>query len=78
MNGVSTPDALHKKLGKILWEFCGMGRNEAGLKQALDEIPKIKDAYFQDIRIVGDNAGINQTLEKALRLEAFIDFAALG
>ncbi len=77
VNGVSTPDALHKKLGKILWEFCGMGRNEAGLKQALEEIPKIKDAFLQDIRIVGDDTGINQTLEKALRLEAFIDFAAL-
>lgn len=77
VGGSATPDVLHKRLGKILWDHCGMGRNEAGLKKALTEIPKIKEAFLQDLRVTGDTNGINQTLEKALRLETFIDFAAL-
>jgi succinate dehydrogenase / fumarate reductase flavoprotein subunit len=75
--GSSTPDALHKKLGKILWDYCGMGRNDAGLKTALREIPKVREAFNRDIRVTGDSNGINQTLEKALRLETFIDFGEL-
>jgi succinate dehydrogenase / fumarate reductase flavoprotein subunit len=75
--GAYTPESLHRELGKLLWDHCGMARNEAGLKKALEEIPKIKQAFEEDILVVGEATGVNQTLEKALRLQAFIDFAAL-
>jgi succinate dehydrogenase / fumarate reductase flavoprotein subunit len=77
IGGNKTPDTIHKKLGKILWDKCGMGRNEAGLKKALEEIPKIKDEFWSDIKLVGGKHEINQTLEKALRLADFVDFAGL-
>jgi succinate dehydrogenase / fumarate reductase, flavoprotein subunit len=54
-----------------------MGRNEAGLKKALKEIPKIRDEFYADLKLVGDGDGMNQTLEKALRLAEFVDFASL-
>ncbi len=77
IKGSKTPDTIHRKLGKILWDHCGMGRNEAGLKKALEEIPKIREEFDQDLKVVGEAHEINQTLEKAGRLSDFIDFASL-
>ena len=77
IGGKRTPDDFHKQLGKLLWEKCGMARNEEGLKEALEEIPKIRDEFWQDLRTVGVNAELNQTLEKAGRVADFMEFAEL-
>jgi succinate dehydrogenase / fumarate reductase flavoprotein subunit len=70
-------DELHRKLGKIMWEFCGMGRNEAGLKKALIEIPKLREEFWQTVRIPGDTMGLNSELEKANRVADFLELGEL-
>jgi succinate dehydrogenase / fumarate reductase flavoprotein subunit len=76
--GERSPESFHRQLGKLLWEHCGMGRTEAGLKQALVEIPKLRDEYRRNLRVVpADDRTLNQTLEKAYRVADFIDFAEL-
>jgi succinate dehydrogenase / fumarate reductase, flavoprotein subunit len=77
IGGSKTPDTIHRKLGKILWDNCGMGRNKSGLERALAELPNIRDEFYSDVKVVGEKDGINQTLEKALRLAEFVDFAPL-
>jgi succinate dehydrogenase flavoprotein subunit len=77
INGDSTPDTIHRKLGAVLWENCGMGRNEAGLKKALAEIPAIRDEFWNNLKVVGSDKDINQTLEKAGRLADFLEFSQL-
>ena len=72
----STPvDELHKELGKILWEHCGMARNKAGLQKALKLIPALRERFWKDVKITGTPDGFNQELEKAHRV---VDFLELG
>jgi len=75
--GKRSPDSFHKQLGKLLWEFCGMGRNEVGLRKALAEIPKIRDEFWQNLRVLGEANTLNQNLEKASRVADFLEFAEL-
>ena len=77
IKGKQSPDSFHKRLGKILWNDCGMGRNEAGLKHALEEIPKLREEFWADLRVTGDANALNQTLEKAGRVADFLDFGEL-
>ncbi|HUT76811.1 MAG TPA: succinate dehydrogenase (quinone) flavoprotein subunit, partial [Polyangia bacterium] len=77
IGGARTPDSFHKQLGKLLWENCGMGRNEAGLKRALEEIPGIRDEFRQNLKLAGAAGELNQTLEKAGRIADFLEFAEL-
>ncbi|MFH2005619.1 MAG: fumarate reductase/succinate dehydrogenase flavoprotein subunit [bacterium] len=78
IKGERTPDSFHKELGKILWEHCGMARNEAGLKQALEEIPKLRDEFWKNLKLVPTrNDQVNQTLERAGRVADFLEFAEL-
>ncbi len=76
-NGNQSVDTFHKKLGKIMWEYCGMARNEKGLKYAIQEIRKIKDDFWKDVRVPGIANGMNQELEKALRVVDFIELGEL-
>ncbi len=76
LNGNKTPTEFHRELGKIMWEYCGMSRNEEGLKKALREIPKLRDEFWQNLKIVGDEK-FNQVLEKAMRVADFLEFAQL-
>lgn len=76
-NGSQSVDTFHKKLGKIMWEYCGMARNEKGLKFAIQEIRKIKDEFWKDVRVPGIANGMNQELEKALRVADFIELGEL-
>ncbi len=76
IKGSKTPTEFHRELGKIMWEYCGMSRNEKGLKEALSKIPKLKEEFWNNLKIVGDD-GFNQVLEKALRVADFIEFAEL-
>ncbi|MBI5487784.1 MAG: fumarate reductase/succinate dehydrogenase flavoprotein subunit [Deltaproteobacteria bacterium] len=77
IKGKRSPDSFHKQLGKVVWEFCGMGRNDAGLRKALAEIPKIRDEFWQDLRVLGTADTLNQNLEKASRVADFLEFAEL-
>ena len=74
----STPvDVLHKELGKILWEHCGMTRNKAGLEEALKLIPALREQFWKDVKITGTSDGFNQELEKAHRVVDFLDLGEL-
>ncbi|MBU1097396.1 MAG: fumarate reductase/succinate dehydrogenase flavoprotein subunit [Bacteroidetes bacterium] len=75
INGTKTVDDLHKKLGRIMWDKIGMGRNEKGLKEAIEEIRELKKVFWKDVKVVGNSDGVNQTLERAGRV---IDYLELG
>ncbi len=77
INGKRTVDEFHKDLGKILWEKCGMSRNEVGLKEAKKEIQELRKEYWKDVKILGVNEELNMTLEKALRVADFMELAEL-
>ncbi len=77
INGTKSPDSFHKRLGKLLWDDCGMGRDEAGLRHALAEIPKIREEFWAELRVVGEAGCLNQTLEKAGRVADFLEFGEL-
>ena len=66
-----------KPLGQIVWEYCGMARNEGGLEKALEEIPRLRDEFWRDLCVPGQNEEINVTLEKAGRVADFLEFAEL-
>jgi succinate dehydrogenase / fumarate reductase flavoprotein subunit len=77
VNGSRTVDDLHRELGKVMWNKCGMARNEAGLKQALVEIRSLREAFWHDVKVIGDPHTINADLEKAGRVADFMEFAEL-
>jgi succinate dehydrogenase / fumarate reductase flavoprotein subunit len=75
INGKRTVESVHKELGKIMWENCGMARNEAGLKKALESIPALKDEFWSDVKVLGSNEELNSSLERAGRVADFLEFA---
>ncbi len=77
MKGKKTVDELHRELGKVLWDKCGMGRNEAGLKAALEEIPRIRAEFWENANVTGSAGAFNQVLERAGRIADFLEFAEL-
>jgi len=77
IRGKRTVDDLHRELGKVLWDYCGMARNEAGLKTALEKIPEIREEFWNNINVPGENEELNQTLEKAGRVADFMELAEL-
>jgi succinate dehydrogenase / fumarate reductase flavoprotein subunit len=76
-NGKRTVDSFHRELGKIVWDNCGMARNEAGLKKALSEIPALREEFWKNVRVLGANEEFNQSLEKAGRVADFFELAEL-
>ncbi|MDX1690510.1 MAG: fumarate reductase/succinate dehydrogenase flavoprotein subunit [Acidimicrobiia bacterium] len=76
-NGTRTVDWFHRELGKIVWDNCGMERSASGLEKALSEIPALKAEWDKDVKVLGDDASINQSLEKAGRVEDFFELAEL-
>ena len=77
VNGKQTVEDLHKKLGKIMWDYCGMGRNEEGLKKALVMIRDLKKEFWSDVRIPGEINEFNPELDKAGRVADFIELGEL-
>jgi succinate dehydrogenase / fumarate reductase, flavoprotein subunit len=77
VRGKTPVDVLHKELGKIMWDYCGMGRNAAGLKKALGLIPALRERFWKDVTITGSPDSFNQELEKAHRLADFLELAEL-
>ncbi|MFP3915223.1 MAG: fumarate reductase/succinate dehydrogenase flavoprotein subunit, partial [Actinomycetota bacterium] len=76
-NGTRSVDWFHRELGKIVWEHCGMSRSEEGLNKALAEIPALHDEFRSDVRVLGENESLNQSLERAGRVEDFFELAQL-
>jgi succinate dehydrogenase / fumarate reductase flavoprotein subunit len=77
IGGTRSPDHFHKELGKIMWEYCGMARNESGLTKALSEIPALREEFYKDLRVLGSGDSINQSLEKAGRIADFFELGEL-
>jgi len=75
--GRRTADSFHKELGKILWEYCGMARNEAGLKKALQLLPALREQFWKDVNVPGNGDEFNQSLERAGRIADFIELGEL-
>ncbi|HYL83414.1 MAG TPA: fumarate reductase/succinate dehydrogenase flavoprotein subunit [Candidatus Angelobacter sp.] len=76
-NGKRTVDSYHRELGKIVWEYCGMARNAAGLKQAIGMIAELREDFWKNVRVLGTNEEFNQSLEKAGRVADFFELAEL-
>jgi len=77
INGKRTVASLHRELGKIMWEYCGMARDAAGLRKALELIPQLREEFWHDVRVPGAGAELNQTLEHAGRLADFLELGEL-
>ncbi|MGW8194253.1 MAG: fumarate reductase/succinate dehydrogenase flavoprotein subunit, partial [Desulforhopalus sp.] len=73
--GKFTVDEIHKELGKLMWDNCGMARNKEGLEKALEELPKIRQKFWDYVYIPGTTKEINQSLERAGRVADFLEFA---
>jgi succinate dehydrogenase / fumarate reductase flavoprotein subunit len=77
IDGTRTPTEFHRELGKIVWDYCGMARNEAGLEKALELIPALREEFWTDLRVPGSADDFNQSLELAGRVADFFDVAEL-
>ncbi|MDF1674461.1 MAG: fumarate reductase/succinate dehydrogenase flavoprotein subunit [Vicingaceae bacterium] len=75
--GTKSVDYFHKKLGKIMWDYVGMARNEAGLKKAMDEIAQIREEFWKDVFVPGSINELNPELEKAGRVADFLELGEL-
>jgi succinate dehydrogenase / fumarate reductase flavoprotein subunit len=77
VKGKRSVDHFHKALGKIMWDKVGMGRTEAGLKEAITEIRQLREEFWKDVRVTGESGDYNQDLEKAGRVADFIELGEL-
>ena len=75
VNGTQSIDSFHKRLGLIMWDNCGMGRTKETLTKALEEIPKLREEFWSDVRIPGGDKEFNAEVEKANRVADFLEFA---
>ena len=77
INGNKPVDYFHKRLGKIMWDKCGMARTEVGLKEAKADIQALKKEFWTNVKVLGTNEELNQTLEKANRVADFLELGEL-
>jgi succinate dehydrogenase / fumarate reductase flavoprotein subunit len=77
IKGTRTSTSFHRDLGRIMWEHCGMGRTEAGLKEALRKIPALREEFWKSVRVAGANEELNQSLEHAGRVADFLELGEL-
>ena len=77
IKGTKTVTEFHRQLGHIMWENCGMSRSEAKLKRALSEIPALREEFWQNVIVPGQDRSLNQEIEKALRVADFLEFGEL-
>ncbi len=77
INGDKTIDEYHKELGKVMWEYVGMARNEEGLKIAKSKIKEIRESFWKNVKVLGENEEMNLSLEKAGRVADFLELAEL-
>lgn len=74
IKGKKTPRSFHKRIGEIMWNFCGMARNKEGLEQALKDIPALREEFWKDVRIPGAADELNPELERAGRVADFLEY----
>ncbi|HEX7414630.1 MAG TPA: fumarate reductase/succinate dehydrogenase flavoprotein subunit [Bacteroidia bacterium] len=77
IKGTKSVDHFHKRLGKIMWDKCGMARNKEGLTSAITEIQKLREEFWKDLRVTGDANEFNPELEKAVRVADFLELGEL-
>jgi succinate dehydrogenase / fumarate reductase flavoprotein subunit len=77
VRGKRTPADFHKELGALMWDKCGMARSEKSLKEALARIPAIREEFWKNVMVTGENGDFNQTLERAGRVADYLEFAEL-
>jgi succinate dehydrogenase / fumarate reductase flavoprotein subunit len=77
IGGTESPRSFHKRLGHIIWEYCGMARSKEGLESAIEQIKELRKEFWTNLRVVGDADGLNPELERAGRVADFIDFGEL-
>jgi succinate dehydrogenase / fumarate reductase flavoprotein subunit len=77
IKGKRTVTSLHRELGGLLWDKCGMARNEAGLKEVLNRISGLREEFWKNVNVTGDGNELNQNLEYAGRVSDFMEFAEL-
>jgi succinate dehydrogenase / fumarate reductase flavoprotein subunit len=77
VKGKRSVTSLHRELGKLLWDKCGMARDEAGLKEALQRIPQLREEFWKSVNVTGEGGEFNQALEYAGRVADFMEFAEL-
>ena len=77
VKGSQTVDTLHKRLGKIMWEYVGMARNKEGLIKAREEIKKLREEFWPSVKIPGDLDDLNTELQKASRLADYLELGEL-
>jgi succinate dehydrogenase / fumarate reductase flavoprotein subunit len=75
--GKRTVQSFHKELGRILWDHCGMARNEAGLKKAMALIPELREEFWENVNVPGEPGELNQALERAGRVADFLELGEL-
>ncbi len=75
--GKRTPTEFHRELGQLLWDYCGMARNRAGLELALRRIPELREEFWHNVNVPGEATTLNQALEKANRVADFLELAEL-
>ena len=77
IEGKRTVDNFHRELGNILWEYCGMSRNNSGLKKAKKLIKELRTEYWENVLVGGSEQDFNQSLERAWRVADFLEFGEL-
>lgn len=77
VDGKRTVDSFHRELGKIMWDYCGMARDEEGLRHALERIPALREEFWQNVKVPGNANDLNQELEKAGRVADFLELGEL-
>ena len=77
IKGRRTVDDFHRELGLMMWDHCGMTRNEAGLKEALRRIPEIRAEFWENVLVPGQGDDLNQSLERACRVADYLEYAEL-
>lgn len=77
VDGDRTPESFHRELGELLWDECGMARDEEGLRRALRRIPELREEFWRRLTVPGSGEELNQTLEKANRLVDYFELAEL-
>ncbi|MGH7512063.1 MAG: fumarate reductase/succinate dehydrogenase flavoprotein subunit, partial [Gemmatimonadales bacterium] len=77
VRGKRTVDSFHRELGQLMWDKCGMARNAAGLQEALERIPELREEFWRNVNVPGSDAELNQALEKAGRVADFFELGEL-
>jgi succinate dehydrogenase / fumarate reductase flavoprotein subunit len=77
VGGTKSVDYYHRELGKLVWDYCGMARDRAGLEKALSEIPALGEEFRKNVRVLGTDESVNQSLEKVMRVADFFEEAEL-